>query len=52
MYVLMVLNNQVDSYEYLHRNNLTFANKIVRYAFLNLSEDRKKSTFKLISLKN
>ena len=52
MYVLMVLNNQVDSYKYLPRNNLTFANKIVRFAFLNLPKDRKKSTFKLISLKS
>jgi hypothetical protein len=48
----MVLNNQVNSYKYLPRNNLTFANKIVRFAFLNLPKDRKKSTFKLISFKN
>jgi len=38
----MVLNNQVDSYKYLHKNNLTFANKIVQFAFLTLPEDRKK----------
>jgi len=38
----MILNNQVDSYKYLRRNNLTFANKIVRGALLNSPKDRKR----------
>jgi len=42
MYFLMILNNQVDSYKYLPMNNLTFANKIFRVAFLNSPKDRKK----------
>jgi len=48
MYFSMILNNQVDSYKYLPRNNLTFVNKIVKAVFLN-SLKIEKSTFKLIS---
>jgi len=42
MYFSMILNTQVDSYKCLPRNNLIFANKIVRVAFLNSPKDRKK----------
>ena len=42
MYFSMILNNQVDSYKYLPMNNLTFANKILRVAFLNSLKDIKR----------
>ena len=42
MYFSMILNNQFDSYKYLPRNNLTFANKIVRVIFLNSPKGRKR----------
>jgi len=41
-YVIFIDINQVDSYRYLPKNNLTFANRIVRDDLLNSPKDRKK----------